>query len=90
MIEIITWALGGFGAAYILTTTHGPFGIFESSRTLLNRFGVGVLECMICTAVWTTVLCWLIPLASHTAGLVLAAIGAAILLIEITGALNDR
>lgn len=75
--------LAGFALAYLLTATSGPFDIFSKLRSILLK-KTRVLECMVCTGVWTTVLMWALSMAGFSYLLKpISAIGLTIILVEI-------
>lgn len=75
--------LAGFALAYLLTATSGPFDIFSKLRSVLLK-KTRVLECMVCTGVWTTVLMWALSMAGFSYLLKpISAIGLVIILVEI-------
>lgn len=77
-------ALAGFALAYLLTATSGPFDIFSKLRSILLNRKVRVLECMVCTGVWTTVLMWALSTAGFSYLLKpISAIGLIIILVEV-------
>lgn len=76
--------LAGFTIAYLLTATSGPFDIFSKLRSILLKRKVRVLECMVCTGVWTTVLMWALSMTGFSYLLKpISAIGLTIILVEI-------
>lgn len=77
-------ALAGFALAYLLTATSGPFDIFSKLRSILLKRKVRVLECMVCTGVWTTVLMWALSMTGFSYLLKpISAIGLVIILAEV-------
>lgn len=75
--------LAGFTIAYLLTATSGPFDIFSKLRSILLK-KTRVLECMVCTGVWTTVLMWALSMTGFSYLLKpISAIGLTIILVEI-------
>ena len=77
-------ALAGFALAYLLTATSGPFDVFSKLRSILLKRKVRVLECMVCTGVWTTVLMWALSITEFSYLLKpISAIGLVIILVEI-------
>lgn len=77
-------ALAGFALAYLLTATSGPFDVFSKLRSILLKRKVRVLECMVCTGVWMTVLMWALSMAGFSYLLKpISAIGLTIILVEI-------
>ena len=77
-------ALAGFTLAYLLTATSGPFDIFSKLRSMLINREVRVLECMICTGVWTSVLMWILSMTEFSYFLKpISAIGLIIILVEV-------
>ena len=75
--------LAGFALAYLLTATSGPFDVFSKLRSALLK-KTRVLECMVCTGVWTTVLMWALSMAGFSYLLKpISAIGLTIILVEI-------
>lgn len=77
-------ALAGFALAYLLTATSGPFDIFSKLRSILLKRKVRVLECMICTGVWTVALMWILSMTGFSYLLKpISAIGLVIILVEI-------
>lgn len=75
--------LAGFALAYLLTATSGPFDIFSKLRSVLLK-KTRVLECMVCTGVWTTVLMWALSMAGFSYLLKpISAIGLTIIIVEI-------
>lgn len=76
--------LAGFTIAYLLTATSGPFDIFSKLRSILLKRKVRVLECMVCTGVWTTVLMWALSMTDFSYLLKpISAIGLTIILVEV-------
>lgn len=76
--------LAGFTIAYLLTATSGPFDIFSKLRSILLKRKVRVLECMVCTGVWTTVLMWILSMTDFSYLLKpISAIGLTIILVEV-------
>ena len=76
--------LAGFALAYLLTATSGPFDIFSKLRSVLINRKVRVLECTVCTGVWTTVLMWALSITEFSYLLKpISAIGLTIILVEI-------
>lgn len=76
-------ALAGFTIAYLLTATSGPFDIFSKLRSILLK-KTRVLECMVCTGVWTTVLMWALSMTDFSYLLKpISAIGLVIILVEV-------
>ena len=76
--------LAGFALAYLLTATSGPFDVFSKLRSILLKRKVRVLECMVCTGVWTTVLMWALSMAGFSYLLKpISAIGLVIILVGI-------
>lgn len=53
-IALATWYI-----AFALSTTHGPFHLFEWIRTHLPLGGL--TSCIICLAPWTALVLWLLP-----------------------------
>lgn len=77
-------ALAGFTIAYLLTATSGPFDIFSKLRSILLKRKVRVLECMICTGVWTVALMWILSMTEFSYLLKpISAIGLIIILVEV-------
>lgn len=77
-------ALAGFTIAYLLTATSGPFDIFNKLRSILLKRKVRVLECMVCTGVWTTVLMWALSMTEFSYLLKpISAIGLVIIIVEV-------
>lgn len=75
--------LAGFALAYLLTATSGPFDVFSKLRSVLLK-KTRVLECMVCTGVWTTVLMWALSMAGFSYLLKpISAIGLVIILVEV-------
>lgn len=75
--------LAGFALAYLLTATSGPFDVFSKLRSVLLK-KTRVLECMVCTGVWTTVLMWALSIAGFSYLLKpISAIGLTIILVEV-------
>ena len=75
--------LAGVTIAYLLTATSGPFDIFSKLRSILLK-NTRVLECMVCTGVWTTVLMWALSMTGFSYLLKpISAIGLTIILVEI-------
>lgn len=75
--------LAGFALAYLLTATSGPFDVFSKLRSVLLK-KTRVLECMVCTGVWTTVLMWALSMAGFSYLLKpISAIGLTIILVEV-------
>lgn len=76
--------LAGFALAYLLTATSGPFDIFSKLRSILLKRKVRVLECMVCTGVWTTVLMWALSITEFSYLLKpISAIGLVIIIVEV-------
>lgn len=76
-------ALAGFALAYLLTATSGPFDIFSKLRSVLLK-KTRVLECMVCTGVWTTVFMWALSMTEFSYLLKpISAIGLVIILVEV-------
>lgn len=77
-------ALAGFTIAYLLTATSGPFDIFSKLRSVLINRKVRVLECMVCTGVWTAALMWILSMTEFSYLLKpISAIGLTIILVEV-------
>lgn len=77
-------ALAGFAIAYLLTATSGPFDIFSKLRSVLIKRKVRVLECMVCTGVWTVTLMWILSMTEFSYLLKpISAIGLVIILVEV-------
>ena len=77
-------ALAGFALAYLLTATSGPFDIFSRLRSILLKRKVRVLECMVCTGVWTAALMWILSMTEFSYLLkLISAIGLIIILVEV-------
>lgn len=77
-------ALAGFALAYLLTVTSGPFDIFSKLRSIPLKRKVRVLECMICTGVWTVALMWILSMTEFSYLLKpISAIGLVIILVEV-------
>nr|DAJ67020.1 MAG TPA: Protein of unknown function (DUF1360) [Caudoviricetes sp.] len=75
--------LAGFALAYLLTATSGPFDVFSKLRSVLLK-KTRVLECMVCTGVWTTVLMWALSITEFSYLLKpISAIGLVIILVEV-------
>jgi len=75
--------LAGFALAYLLTATSGPFDVFSKLRSVLLK-KTRVLECMVCTGVWTTVLMRALSMAEFSYLLKpISAIGLTIILVEV-------
>ena len=49
-IELITLSAATWYIAYAVTSTHGPFGMFESIREYLPLGGL--TACIICLSLW--------------------------------------
>lgn len=76
--------LAGFALAYLLTVTSGPFDIFSKLRSILLKRKVCVLECTVCTGVWTTVLMWALSMTDFSYLLKpISAIGLVIIIVEV-------
>lgn len=76
-------ALAGFALAYLLTATSGPFDIFSKLRSVLLK-KTRVLECMVCTGVWTTVFMWALSMTEFSYLLKpISAIGLVIIIVEV-------
>lgn len=76
-------ALAGFALAYLLTATSGPFDIFSKLRSVLLK-KTRVLECMVCTGVWTTVFMWALSMTGFSYLLKpISAIGLVIIIVEV-------
>lgn len=76
--------LAGFTIAYLLTATSGPFDIFSKLRSILLKRKVRVLECMVCTGVWTTVLMLALSMTEFSYLLKpISAIGLVIIIVEV-------
>ena len=77
-------ALAGFALAYLLTATSGPFDIFSKLRSVLINRKVRVLECMVCTGVWTAALMWILSMTEFSYLLkLISAIGLVIIIVEV-------
>lgn len=75
-------ALAGFALAYLLTATSGPFDVFSKLRSVLKK--TRVLECMICTGVWTVTLMWILSMTDFSYLLKpISAVGLVIILVEV-------
>ena len=76
-------ALAGFALAYLLTATSGPFDVFSKLRSVLLK-KTRVLECMVCTGVWTTVFMWALSMTEFSYLLKpISAIGLVIIIVEV-------
>jgi hypothetical protein len=83
-LDAISAGLAAFYLAYVVTRTHGPFGVFDKARE--NWPHGGLLTCFHCAAMWTgmaAVALVLTPLAPIVWAL--AAAGAASFLYRYTG-----
>lgn len=75
--------LAGFALAYLLTATSGPFDVFSKLRSVLLK-KTRVLECMVCTGVWTTVLMWALSMTEFSYLLKpISAVGLVIIIVEV-------
>lgn len=75
--------LAGFALAYLLTATSGPFDVFSKLRSVLLK-KTRVLECMVCTGVWTVTLIWILSMTDFSYLLKpISAIGLVIILVEV-------
>ena len=77
-------ALAGFALAYLLTATSGPFDVFSKLRSVLINRKMRVLECVICTSVWTVTMMWILSMTDFSYLLKpISAIGLVIILVEV-------
>lgn len=90
MIEqLIITSLAGFSLGYLVTMTSGPFNVFKALRRKIAR--TRVLECTVCSSVWgvgLSALVYIFAPYGHVIVTGLAAVGLAILVIEVIGILD--
>lgn len=86
-LDLLILALATFYAAYAISSTHGPFGIFERLRTALPLGGL--TACLVCLSVWLAAAFYLLlstPLYPVVG--VLAVAGASVFVYRYTGGNN--
>lgn len=59
MLNLVILALAVWYVSYALTSTHGPFHVFEWMRKRLPHGGL--LECPVCLAFWAALVLYLAP-----------------------------
>ena len=80
-LEFLLVALATWYLAYAITSTHGPFKVFERIRKFTTLGGL--LDCPICLSPWLALLMLVVPFGVGIIALALA--GAAMLLHGFTG-----
>lgn len=75
-IDLLLITLAGWRLAFMVSSEHGPFGIFDTLRARLPLGGL--TTCVLCLSVWTAAGClflWYTPLAPIVTVLALSAGG---------------
>lgn len=75
MIDLITCAAAAYYAAFVVTQTGGPFGLFDKARDQLPHGGL--LDCFYCLVLWMALLSYVL-LQTQVAPVVQAVAGAGI------------
>ena len=70
MIDLLIIGLATWYIAYAVTSTHGPFNVFERIRKVTTLGGL--LTCPVCLAFWAALLLLLLPMGVVTQALGLA------------------
>lgn len=87
LLDLIVLTLATFYAAYAISSTHGPFGVFERLRTALPLGGL--TACLVCLAVWLAAAFYLLlPTPLYPVVMVLAVAGASVFVYRYTGGAN--
>lgn len=81
MIDLVLIALATWYVAYAVTSTHGPFKIFETLRKSIPHGGL--LDCPVCLSFWAALILLLVPMGIVVQALALA--GGAMLLHGLAG-----
>ncbi len=81
MIDLVLIALATWYVSYAVTSTHGPFKVFEWLRKTLPHGGL--LDCPVCLAFWAALILLLVPMGIVVQALALA--GGAMLLHSFSG-----
>lgn len=81
LTDLLVSALAAWYLAYVVTSTHGPFGVFAAIRNVTTLGGL--LECPVCLAFWVALLLVLVPMGIVVQALAIA--GLAMLLHGATG-----
>lgn len=76
MTDLVLVALATWYVSYSLTSTHGPFNIFDTLRKSLPHGGL--LDCPVCLAFWAALILLLVPMGVVVQALAMA--GAAMLM----------
>ena len=81
MTDLLIIALATWYIAYAVTSTHGPFNVFERARKVTTLGGL--LTCPVCLAFWAALVLLLVPMGIVVQALAVA--GAAMLLHGVAG-----
>lgn len=84
--DVLLLTLATFYAAYVLTSTSGPFDVFLKLRTRLPLGGL--TKCLPCACIWFSFLFIIIHKISQDFIIVIAIAGACVLVWRYTGAGN--
>lgn len=76
MLDLLIVAFASWYLAYAVTSTHGPFNVFERIRKVTTLGGL--LTCPICLAFWAALVLLIAPMGVVTQALACA--GAAMIL----------
>jgi uncharacterized protein DUF1360 len=86
-LDLLILTLATFYTAYALSSTHGPFGLFERLRAALPLGGL--TACMVCLSVWLAAAFYLLlPTVLSPVVVVLAIAGASVFVYRWTGGAN--
>ncbi len=70
MLDLLTVAFATWYVAYSITSTHGPFMVFERIRKVTTLGGL--LTCPVCLAFWAALVLLLLPMGVVTQALAVA------------------
>lgn len=64
LVDLLVSSLAAWYVSYAVTSTYGPFGVFDWLRTHLPHGGL--LDCPVCLAFWAALVLLLLPMGIVT------------------------
>lgn len=65
-LDLLLLAAATWYWSYVVTSTHGPGGVFEWMRRYINLGGL--LSCAYCLAIWIALALWLLTVYANQIG----------------------
>lgn len=81
LVNLLVSSLAAWYVAYSVTSTHGPYNVFDRLRNSLPHGGL--LDCPVCLAFWAALVLLLLPMGIVTQALAVA--GGAMILHGLAG-----